>query len=315
MNAGRFDVNPLELDFGVVQVGQSLTKSFTLSNGGGQRLTVTRSKPPATGVGFTGGPLPEGTSLAPGESLTVTVTFAPTANGDVTDQWALNADADQGAQTVTLRGTGAEARAARTLGPGATQGRGEGLLRALTAGARPPRVPCSGRSCSSWGGCSGLAPPLVEAPGWDSASSGARWRNPLAGSSRNHGTKLLRRRRVRRGMTSRRAWMLMASMALTFSGCVVHEREVVRAPAPACAGGVWVAGHYGRRGPGTRRTGVARAWWRSGSSSARDGGGLSRAQRPSYAAFSFAMSSFTICTSRSPPASRGTRPCRPSSRP
>ena len=42
--------------------------------------------------------------------------------------------------------------------------------------------------------------------------------------------------------------MLLASMALTLSGCVVHEREVVRAPAPPCAGGVWVEGHYGPQG-------------------------------------------------------------------
>ena len=81
VNAGRFDVTPLELDFGVVQVGQSVTKSFTISNGGGQRLTITRSKPPAAGVGFTGGSLPEGTSLAPGESLAVNVTFAPPRTG------------------------------------------------------------------------------------------------------------------------------------------------------------------------------------------------------------------------------------------
>ena len=49
-------------------------------------------------------------------------------------------------------------------------------------------------------------------------------------------------------MTLRRVWMLLASMALTLPGCVVHEREVVRAPAPACAGGVWVEGHYGPQG-------------------------------------------------------------------
>ena len=69
VNAGRFDVNPLHLEFGTVQVGQNVTKSFNLSNGGGQRLTVTLSKPPASGVGFTGSDLQEGTSLAPGESM------------------------------------------------------------------------------------------------------------------------------------------------------------------------------------------------------------------------------------------------------
>lgn len=49
-------------------------------------------------------------------------------------------------------------------------------------------------------------------------------------------------------MTSQRTWMLLASLVVGLSGCVVHEREVVRAPAPPCAGGEWVRGHYGPQG-------------------------------------------------------------------
>jgi iron transport multicopper oxidase len=106
---GLLVVNPLELDFGVVQIGANQTQSFTLANTGGQRLTITRSKPPATGVGFTGTPLPEGTSLAPGESMAVNVTFAPTSPGPQTDQWSLNSDVGgaDGGQNVVLKGTGA----------------------------------------------------------------------------------------------------------------------------------------------------------------------------------------------------------------
>ena len=40
---------------------------------------------------------------------------------------------------------------------------------------------------------------------------------------------------------------LVALATIGLSGCVVHEREVVRAP-PRCPGGVWVEGHYGPRG-------------------------------------------------------------------
>jgi hypothetical protein len=39
---------------------------------------------------------------------------------------------------------------------------------------------------------------------------------------------------------------LLPLLVIGLSGCVVHEREVVRAP--PCAGGVWVAGHYGPQG-------------------------------------------------------------------
>jgi hypothetical protein len=43
---------------------------------------------------------------------------------------------------------------------------------------------------------------------------------------------------------------LLLSMAILFgsASCVVHEREVVRAPGPPCPGGVWVDGHYGPNG-------------------------------------------------------------------
>ena len=122
---GQLVVNPLELDYGVVQIGASQTKSFNLSNSGGQRLTITRSKPPALGVGFSGSPLPEGTSLAPGDSVTVNVTFAPISVGDQMDQWSLNSDVGgaQGGQTVVLKGTGAGSPAdGGTASDGGTDG-------------------------------------------------------------------------------------------------------------------------------------------------------------------------------------------------
>jgi len=40
---------------------------------------------------------------------------------------------------------------------------------------------------------------------------------------------------------------LAALVTIALPGCVVHEREVVRAP-PRCPGGVWVEGHYGPQG-------------------------------------------------------------------
>jgi iron transport multicopper oxidase len=112
--AGRLDVNPLALDFGAVPIGVTVTRSFSLSNGGGQRLTITHSKPPASGVGFTGSPLPEGTSLAPGQTMAASVTFAPTAVGTATDHWDLNSDGTEGPQTVVFSGIGAAAIPAGT---------------------------------------------------------------------------------------------------------------------------------------------------------------------------------------------------------
>jgi hypothetical protein len=46
----------------------------------------------------------------------------------------------------------------------------------------------------------------------------------------------------------KRSMIALAALAtIALSGCVVHEREVVRAP-PRCPGGVWIEGHYGPRG-------------------------------------------------------------------
>ena len=184
VDAGRLDVDPLELDFGVVQVGQSTTKSFTVSNGGGQRLTITRSKPPSTGVGFTGSPLPEGTSLAPGESKVVNVTFTPTSNGDQTDQWVLNADGTQGTLTVALRGTGSGRHGRRDRQRRRNGGSAASDLRRRVHGrGRPHALAAPARS---WGGCSGLASPPVEHRSGVSATRVPGRRAVLAGNPRNH---------------------------------------------------------------------------------------------------------------------------------
>lgn len=46
----------------------------------------------------------------------------------------------------------------------------------------------------------------------------------------------------------KRSMIALAALAtVALSGCVVHEREVVRAP-PRCSGGVWIEGHYGPHG-------------------------------------------------------------------
>ena len=46
-------------------------------------------------------------------------------------------------------------------------------------------------------------------------------------------------------MSTLRTLVVAVLAAVAFSGCVVEERTSVR---PACAGAVWVEGHYGHRG-------------------------------------------------------------------
>ena len=106
---GVLAIAPTSLDYGSVPVGSTSTKSFTVSNTGNTNLTITKSKPPSTGPFVASSLLPEGTTLAPGESQTETVVFAPTVPGTVTDTWMINANDGTGLWIIAFSGTGSRA--------------------------------------------------------------------------------------------------------------------------------------------------------------------------------------------------------------
>jgi uncharacterized protein (TIGR03382 family) len=90
-----------------VALGQSKVLSFQITNTGGSRVTVTKSKPPGLAVGFTNqDTLQEGTTIDAGQTQTLHVQFAPTKAGPAADHWVINADGNQGVLTLPLSGTG-----------------------------------------------------------------------------------------------------------------------------------------------------------------------------------------------------------------
>ncbi len=104
---GNLTLSPASLDFGAVSVGQAKVLEFQVTNTGGSRVTVTKSKPPASGVGFTAtDSLQEGAAIEPGQTQTLHVQFQPAAAGQVTDHWTINADGMQGLLTLELKGQG-----------------------------------------------------------------------------------------------------------------------------------------------------------------------------------------------------------------
>jgi len=104
---GKLEVDPVSLDFGTLQPGQTGTQTFRVWNSGGSRVTVTKSKPPSAGVGFTAtADLPEGQTFNPGESLTLGVNFSPLVGGPAADHWIINSDGSVGVVTVSLTGAG-----------------------------------------------------------------------------------------------------------------------------------------------------------------------------------------------------------------
>jgi hypothetical protein len=105
-SAGALKITNERNDFGAVEVGHTATKSFTVTNTGGTTVTITKSKPPSGGAFAATSSLPEGTTIAPGETLTETVAFSPTAAGEASANWAINGDDSTGLHELAFSGTG-----------------------------------------------------------------------------------------------------------------------------------------------------------------------------------------------------------------
>jgi hypothetical protein len=79
-SSGSLTVNPSNINFGSVPVGTTQTQSLTLTNPGGPKVTITQAT--LSGTGFTLSGLSYPLTLAGGQSVTCTVTFAPQATGN-----------------------------------------------------------------------------------------------------------------------------------------------------------------------------------------------------------------------------------------
>ena len=101
-------VDPTEHDFGTVDIGTTRSVSFDVTNAGGAPLTV--SDIVSGDSAFrTGGTLAEGSPLAPGDTRTLEVTFAPTRAQAYTASVTLLSDDPDGPVTVDLSGFGNQA--------------------------------------------------------------------------------------------------------------------------------------------------------------------------------------------------------------
>ena len=108
-SGASLEVAPSTLDFGSVAMGVTETRSFTVTNTGGSPDTVSTSAPPSDGEGFAeSSGLSSGSVIAPGQTLTETVTFTPTAQGPRSDNWTIAGNDGLGLQTVSFIGTGLE---------------------------------------------------------------------------------------------------------------------------------------------------------------------------------------------------------------
>ncbi len=116
---GALQIGNETIEYGQVPLGSSESKSFTVTNTGGTAVPITKSKPPVGGAFAATTSLPEGTTIAPGESLTETVEFTPTSTGPASAVWFINGEDSTGLHEVKFSGEGVVAQAPSTE-PGAT---------------------------------------------------------------------------------------------------------------------------------------------------------------------------------------------------
>jgi Abnormal spindle-like microcephaly-assoc'd, ASPM-SPD-2-Hydin/PQQ-like domain len=108
---GHLQIEGESIDFGTVPLGASSPRSFTVTNTGGTSVEITRSKPPTGGEFSAQTELPEGTTIAPGETRAETVSFVPTAVGPASGEWSINGKDAGGVHSVRFSGVGAIAAA------------------------------------------------------------------------------------------------------------------------------------------------------------------------------------------------------------
>lgn len=99
-------ISPEALQFGEVPLGGEASRSFDLTNTGGLPLEITISKPPVANDFHATTELDEGTQIEPGETLTESVVFLPTATGAIEDRWRLAGKDGTGVHEVQFEGIG-----------------------------------------------------------------------------------------------------------------------------------------------------------------------------------------------------------------
>ena len=100
----NLSASPPSVSFGNVNVGSRATQTVTWTNTGNGNVTI--SQVGVSGPGFSTGPFTVPQNLAPGQSVQMSVVFAPTSAGSVTGSITVVTNAANSSYTLTLSGTG-----------------------------------------------------------------------------------------------------------------------------------------------------------------------------------------------------------------
>ncbi len=95
------------LSFGNVNVSSNSTQTVTLTNAGSSGITI--SNVTVSGAGFNASGVSSGLILAPGQTATLSATFAPSGAGSVTGKVSVASNATNSPDSISLSGTGVAA--------------------------------------------------------------------------------------------------------------------------------------------------------------------------------------------------------------
>ena len=102
-STGSLAISATHLTFGNVDLGQHSAQTVTITNTGTSSVTI--SNVSISGAGYAAAGVPAGHILAPGNAVTLDVTFTPAATGTLTGTVTLATNTNS-AETVSLSGTG-----------------------------------------------------------------------------------------------------------------------------------------------------------------------------------------------------------------
>ncbi|MGI3782514.1 MAG: choice-of-anchor D domain-containing protein [Janthinobacterium lividum] len=103
--SAQLAISPVEVDFGDVEVGTPVTKTFALTNAGNLLLTLTKAAPP-TAPFLVPAPVAEGQQIDPGGTISQDVTFSPSKVGAFSGSYTITGNDGRGAREVDFTGSG-----------------------------------------------------------------------------------------------------------------------------------------------------------------------------------------------------------------
>jgi hypothetical protein len=101
---GKLAFSQTSYSFGSVGISGSTSQTFTVGNSGASNVTI--SNVSVSGAGFNASGVPAGTVLNPGQTITLSVTFAPASTSSVTGGVTFTSNASNSSAAISLSGAG-----------------------------------------------------------------------------------------------------------------------------------------------------------------------------------------------------------------